>query len=332
MAGYGLADAVREGRIGYLPVRLSAMAALLADVVRPDVAVVTGVRRGSKLAFGMTVGWAAAAARTARKVVVEVDEEGIDLGGPEIPGNIVSTITRPRFSDGYPLPRPPGAIDRRIAEHVISVLPRHPILQFGPGGVAEAIMAAIEEPVGIWSGLVTDSLLDLEARGLLAGPATTAYIWGGQRFSALAQAGRLRLLPVEETHDLTRLSGMDRYVACNTALQVGLDGSVNVERAGGRPVAGVGGHPDFCTAASRSVGGLSIIAMPSLTKTGGSTIVPTVDTTSTPRSDVSVVVTEYGVADLRGLDDDGRSSRLISVAAPEHRDRLRDAASRRDRW
>ncbi len=329
IAGYGLADAVNEGRIAYLPVRLSAMPALLADLLRPEVAVVAGVRRGSTLVFGMSAGWGLAAARAARRVVVEIDPEGLDLGGPEIPGNICATIERPRHSDPYPVLRSPGVVDRRIAEHVISVLPPHPILQLGPGGVAEAIMAAIREPVGIWSGLVTDSLLDLEARGLLVGPATAAYVWGGQAYSALARAGRLRLRPVEETHDLSRLSGFDGYVGCNTALQVGFDGSVNVERAGRRLVAGIGGHADFCAAASRSVGGLSIIALASVTKAGVSTIVPTVETTSTARSDVGVVVTEHGVADLRGLDDAERTSRLIGIAAPEHRYGLRDAASER---
>ncbi len=327
MAGYGLAGPVAEGRIAYLPARLSAMPALLVDVLRPDVAVVTGVRRGSTLVFGMSAGWGVAAARAARTVVVELDPDGLDLGGPEIPGDICATIERPRFSDHYPVSRSPGPVDRRIAEHVLSVMPPHPILQLGPGGVAEAILAAIREPAGIWSGLVTDSLLDLEARGLLAGPATTAYVWGGPGFSALARAGRLRLCPVEETHDLSRLSGFDGFVGCNTALQVGLDGSVNVERAGRRLVAGIGGHADFCAAASRSVGGLSIIALASITRAGASTIVPAVETTSTPRSDVSVVVTEHGVADLRGVHDSERSSRLIEIAAPEHRSRLRNAAA-----
>ena len=142
----------------------------------------------------------------------------------------------------------------------------------------------------------------------------------------LAAEGKLRLLPLEETHDLTMLSGFERLVGCNTALQVGLDGSVNVERVGGRWVAGIGGHADFCAAAARSVGGLSIIALRSTTRSGASTIVPRVEVTSTPRCDVEVVVTEHGIADLRGVNDAQRARRLAEVAAPEHRAFLHAAA------
>jgi acyl-CoA hydrolase len=115
------------------------------------------------------------------------------------------------------------------------------------------------------------------------------------------------------------VSGIDRFVGCNTALQVGLDGSVNVERVGGRLVAGIGGHPDFCTAGTRSQGGMSVIALRSTTGRGASTIVRQVETVSTPRCDVDVVVTEHGVADLRGVDDSERARRISAIADPAHR-------------
>jgi acyl-CoA hydrolase len=124
---------------------------------------------------------------------------------------------------------------------------------------------------------------------------------------------------------LTRLSATHRFVGCNTAVQLGLDGAVNVERVGCRTIAAIGGHADFCVAASRSVGGMSIIAARSTTTSGASTIVPTVDVVSTPRSDIDVVVTEHGIADLRWVGDDERAERLIAVAAPQHRDVLTEA-------
>jgi len=209
---------------------------------------------------------------------------------------------------------------------VISILPEKPTLQFGPGGVADAIAAALDQPVRIWSGLVTDAVAALDQRGLLLGSATTAYVWGGPPVARLAAEGKLRLMALEETHDLTMVSGFERFVACNTALQIGLDGAVNVERIRGRWVAGIGGHADFCTAAVRSVGGVSVVALRSTTRDGASTIVPQVDVTSTPRADVEVVVTEHGIADLRGVDDAERASRLAQIAAPEHRASLQAAA------
>jgi len=319
MAGYALSPAIGEGRISYLPIRLSAVPRLLSDSLTPDVAVVTAVRRGRDLVFGSSVGWGPALVRSSRSVVVEIDEEGPDLGGPPVEGPIAATLSRISFALTPPRPRPPDEIDRRVGRNVASALPHGATLQVGPGGIADAVLASLDRPVRIVSGLVSDAVAALETRGLLEGVAQAGYAWGGEPLRRLAADGRLALLPIELTHDLTALSATERFVACNTALQVGLDGSVNVEVAGGRRVAGIGGHADFCTAGARSPGGLSVIALRSTTRRGRSTIVAHVEVVSTPRCDVDLVVTEHGVADLRGADDALRAARLISVAAPEHR-------------
>jgi acyl-CoA hydrolase len=210
---------------------------------------------------------------------------------------------------------------------VVAVLPDDPTLQFGPGGLAEAILAALDKPVRIWSGLVTDAVHDVMRRGLLIDRAVAGYIWGGEPARRVALDGLLSLRPVEETHDISALSRIERFVGCNTALQVGLDGAVNVERIDGHYLAGIGGHADFCAGASRSPGGLAIVAVASTTRRGESTIVPQVECVSTPRADVEMVVTEHGVADLRGVDDAERARRIVTVAAPEHRARLTAAAA-----
>ena len=138
----------------------------------------------------------------------------------------------------------------------------------------------------------------------------------------LAKSGRLNLVSVDVTHDLSVMSSIARFVGCNTALQVGLDGSVNIERIGKRVITSIGGHADFCVAASRSIGGFSVIALRSTTPRGDSAIVAAVDTVSTPRCDVSVVVTEHGIADLRGVGDSQRAQRIAAIAAPQHRKAL----------
>jgi acyl-CoA hydrolase len=200
-------------------------------------------------------------------------------------------------------------------------VPPRATIQYGAGAVCEAVVSGLDVPVQVRSGLASDALVDLDRRGLLAGRAEAAYAWGGDDLTALSAGGKLRLVPVELSHDVGRLAGVERFVAINTAVQVGLDGAVNVEQVGGRRVAGIGGHPDFCAAAVRSKGGLSIIVLPA-TRRGASTIVRSVEVVSTPRTDVDVVVTEHGVADLRGLDEDARRRRLAALAAPEHRDAL----------
>ena len=323
-AGYSLAGAVADRRLKYLPVRLSAVPRLLADVMRPDVVVVSGVRRGSDLAFAGDVGWGPAAVRHAGAVVVEVSAGAPDYGGPMIGGNVVAVIEAP-VDEPAPTFRAPDDIDMAIGRHVVSILPNEPTIQLGPGGVPDAIVASLDRSVHVWSGVVTDAVGQLVERGLLLGEVTTAYTWGGAPIEELHRRGRLRLVSVEETHDISALSAIPRFVGLNTALQLGIDGSVNVERVGGRVITGIGGHADFCLGASRSVGGLSIVAVRSTTKSGASTIVANVDVVSTPHSDVEMVVTEHGIADLRGLDDAERALRIIEVAAPEHRAALRAA-------
>jgi acyl-CoA hydrolase len=322
MANNPLRAAVADGRFNYLPVRLSAVPRLLAGPLRPTVAVVSAVPRGDGYAFRSTVGYGPAAASQAKAVVLEVDQHAPDLGGPAVPGNIVATVSRPTDHESPTAPRSLDEIDLAVGANAASIVPSGATIQVGPGGIAESFLRALTAPVGVWSGLVTDAVAELSDRDLLNGVVTAGYVWGGAPVAALADAGRLRLLPAETTHDISTIAAIPRFVACNAALQLGLDGSVNIERVGGRAVSGIGGHADYCAAASRSMGGISMIAMRSTTRSGASTIVHRVDVVSTPRCDVDAVVTEHGVAWIQGIDDAGRARRIVEVAAPEHRDAL----------
>jgi acyl-CoA hydrolase len=325
LAGYGLARAANDGRVVTLPVRLSAVPSVIQNDP-PDIAILSGIRRGNALAFSASVGWADVLARTAKSVIVEIDDDGVDLGGPEIVGNIVATLDRPKSDNDAPIvSRPADEVDLAIGAQVAALLPDEPTLQFGPGGIGEGIARALDRPVHLWSGLVTDSMALLDGKDLLLSPATAAYAWGGAPILSLHEAGMLRLISSTVTHDISRLTAIPRLVGCNTAVQLGLDGAVNVERVGGRVIAGIGGHADFCVGASRSVGGFAVIAVRSTTSAGTSTIVPNVDVVSTPRTDISFVVTEHGVADVRKVTEDERASRLIDLAAPEHRPGLAEA-------
>src|SRR5690606_2574202 len=158
----------------------------------PDVAVIAGVRRGSALAFGSAVGWADVLARTADRVVVEIDDDGADLGAPEIVGNVVATVPRPA-APAHPAAssRPADAVDLRIGALVAALRPDEPTLQFGPGGIGEGIARAVGRPVRIWSGLVTDAMAGLHVRGLLLDPVVATYAWGGEPIRALAAADML---------------------------------------------------------------------------------------------------------------------------------------------
>jgi acyl-CoA hydrolase len=251
--------------------------------------------------------------------VVELDDDGPGPAGPPIPGRIVATVAPVAGAVGEARSRPPEAVDLEIGRNVAAILPDEPTLQFGPGAVVEGIVRSLERPVRVWSGLFSEAMAELAERDLLLGRAVAGYTWGGDAIERLAHDGRLALQGVEVTHDVAAAARLSRFVSCNSAVQVGLDGSVNVERVGGRIIAGIGGHADFSAAASHCVDGFSVVALRSTDRRGNSTIVERVEVVSTPRCDVDFVVTEHGVAALSGLDDRGRAERIAAVAAPEHR-------------
>jgi acyl-CoA hydrolase len=320
-AGYRLSKAVAAGAVSVRSTPISAMPALLGDGLRPDVVVVSGRPSGTGFVFGPSVGWSSAAARLARRgVVVEVRDGLPAYDAPPIPGEILAVVEGPPAAPGQ-VGRPATDVEQAIGAAVAALIPPGATLEFGIGTILDATAAELSVGVHLRSGLVTDTLVGMERRGLLLDRSEAAYAWGGDDLAALSAGGRLRLVPSDQSHDIDRLAAFDQFTAVNSALEVGLDGSVNVEVLDGRPVAGVGGHADFCRAATRSDGGLSIVAL-TATRRGRSAIVPAVEKVSTPGTDVHLVVTEHGIADLRGVDAAERRRRLIAVAAPEFREML----------
>jgi len=321
LTGPGTRAAVASGKVRSVPARLSAMPGLLAGRLRPDAAVVGAYESASGWRIAHSPGFARSAAAQAGKVIVERWPGEPPAGLLPLDCDVHDVIDRSDPPDPLPSAQP-GPEQRRIGELVSSLIPEGATIQWGPGVIGASVIAALAVPVRVRSGLVTDELVGLDRSGLLVAPAEAAYFWGGAALQGMVTDGRLLLRDVEATHDLTAISAIDRFVAINTALQVGLDGCANVEVAGGRVVAGAGGHPDFSAGASRSPGGLSIVALQS-TSGGSSTVVARPEVVTTPRSDVDVIVTEHGVADLRGASPDERRDLLIGIAAPQHRDELR---------
>lgn len=325
MPGPGTRAGIASGTVRAVPARLSGFPGLLAGRLRPAVAVVGAYETPHGWRISHSPGFVQAVVQNAAKVVVERWEGDAPAGLPTLDARVDAVIDRMDPPDPLPA-NEPRAEHRRIGRLVASLVPEAATIQWGPGVVGASVVAALERPVSVWSGLVTDELVQLRRAGLLDGPATAAYAWGGSELREMVAAGDLVLRGVEVTHDLTAISRIARFVAINTALQVGLDGAANVEVAGGRIVSGAGGHPDFSVGASRSPGGLSIVALPS-TAGRRSTIVGSPEAVTTPRSDVDMVVTEHGVADLRGKATAQRAELIIGIASPEFRQGLLDAAS-----
>jgi acyl-CoA hydrolase len=200
---------------------------------------------------------------------------------------------------------------RAIGERVAALIPAGARLQVGPGPLGSAVLQALSVPVHIDSGMLIDGVATLDARGLLLGTPIATYLSGTESLYGWAD-GRPVLHPVEATHDLGRASAPGLFCV-NTALEVDLAGNVNVEGTRRSLLGGIGGHADYAVAASRSIGGLSVIGLPVL-HDGSPTLVRALSQpVTTPGHDVDVVVTERGCADLRGRDRAERRALLEAL-------------------
>jgi acyl-CoA hydrolase len=322
LGGYGLRDGLRAGTVRYVPARYAAVPRLLQSTLRPRLAMVSGRPSPQGLRFALDVAWSFAAAALADEVIVEIDTRLPALDTPLIPGNIVDTVESEVPLELPSSPAGPAESDLAIGRVVAALIPPGATIQWGAGGIPDAAVHALNRRVRVVSGVVTDALISLIERDLLEGRAVADYVLGSARLLELAAAGHLQL-GVRQHGGLDGAD--DPFVSINTALQVGLDGSVNVERINGIQIAGVGGHADYCGRAASSIGGLSIVPLPSQRR-GQSTIVPRPEVVTTPRTEVDIVVTEQGVADLRGLTDGERAQALIAVAHPGARPGLERAA------
>ncbi|MFC7659689.1 acetyl-CoA hydrolase/transferase C-terminal domain-containing protein [Pseudonocardia benzenivorans] len=237
--------------------------------------------------------------------------------GPPLPDAAITVVAEsddPAAGPAEVSTPDPTPDDVAIAEHVAALVPEGARVQVGPGRLAAAMVSALRAPVRIDSGLLPEPVVDLDAKGLLLDDPVCAYLIGSRRLYDWADGRRL-LHPVEVTHDVGRLSAADLppLVALNAALEIDVDGQVNVEGIGARTTGLIGGHPDFAAAGARCVGGLSVIALASRHRDRPTLVSRLSRPVTTASHDVEVVVTERGVADLRGLDRPARRAALVEL-------------------
>jgi len=211
-----------------------------------------------------------------------------------------------------------------MAQHICSLIDAGDTLQFGLGNVQQAVLTALAGRRGlrIHSGMISDPI-----QSLMDGdpdlPITTGIAFGTAAFyDRLASAANVQFLPVSETHMPGRLAAIPRFTAINSLIEIDLFGQGNAEFMGGKQVSGLGGLSDFLRGASLSPGGKGIVAFASTAQKGAvSRIVPRLSegTVSLARTELDIVVTEHGIARLRGRDLDERAEALIAIADPAHR-------------
>jgi len=329
-----------DGRLQVWPVHYSTLPDLLttgalhADVVLVQVSPPDERGRHS---LGLGDDYFSAAVDHARVVIAEINDQV-----PFTPG--ARTLVEREWTAAVRTSRPPGELAtpvvtdelKQVARQVASVVPDGATLQFGIGALPEAVLAELTEhnDLGIHSGIINDTAMTLVESGVANGRLKThdrgvavAGLLGGTKrlFSWAHQNPAVALRATAYTHDPHILATSRQLVAINAAIEVDLTGQVNAETAGERYVGAVGGAVDFLRGAARSPGGVPIVALPS-THAGTSRIVRRLSgPVSTPRSEPLVVITEHGVADLRGVPVERRADLLVAIAHPDHRDALRAA-------
>lgn len=337
-----LRAAQEAGVLRVIPARYSQTATLFQPdgPVPVDAVLVSASSPGpdGRLSLGVAVGSVIDTLRSAPLVIAQVNRAMPYVrGAGELPPDAFDFLVEIES----PLPEltraPPGPLEEAIAEHVIGLVPDEATLQFGIGAIPEAVMARLtrRRDVGIHSGLISDGLIDLQASGALTGAAKSqdaglmiGAVCGGTRrlFDWLDHNPDVRLAPARYSHGVDVLARSHRLVTINSAISVGLDGALNAETIRGRLFSGPGGQPDYAEAAIAAPGGTGIVAMPS-TAAGGkaSRIVRRLgedEAVTVSRVLADRVVTEYGVAELRGRSLEERAAALRAIAHPDFREAL----------
>lgn len=340
-------EAVNDGRADFTPVFLSEIPYLFKSGRLPlDVALiqVSPPDKNGYCSYGVEVGVTKTAAESAKIVIAEVN--------PHMPRTLGDSFIHVSKIDyvvevDYPLPEVQMAISspeqEAIANNVAALIPDGATLQMGIGGIPDAVLKKLHnhKHLGVHTELFSDGVVDLVEAGVItnerktfhAGKIIAGFVLGTQRlYDFIDDNPIVELHPTEYVNDPFNIAKNDRMVSINSAIQVDLTGQVCADSIGTRFFSGVGGQVDFVRGASRSIGGMPIIAFPSTAKDGQiSRIVPTLDPGAgviTTRNDVHYIATEFGVADLYGRTIRERAQALIDIAHPDFREELAESAEK----
>lgn len=340
-------DAVNGGRGDYTPCFFSEVPKLFKTTLPVDVALiqVTPPDNHGYCSLGVSVDYTMTAAKEAKLVIAQVNDQM-----PRTMGDTflhVSEIdcfieySSPIIELGLPKI---GDVERAIGEHCASLVQDGDTLQLGIGAIPDAVLLFLKNKndLGIHSEMFSDGVVELVEAGVVTnrkktlhpGKMIVTFLMGSKRlYDFVNNNPTVEMYPVDYVNNPTVIMKNDNMVSINSCVQVDLMGQVCSESIGLKQISGVGGQVDFVRGVTLSKNGRSIMAMPSTAAKGTiSKIVPLLDegaAVTTSRNDVDYVVTEFGVAKLKGKTLKQRAESLISIAHPKFRAELNEEFNNR---
>jgi acetyl-CoA hydrolase len=338
--------AVNEGRADFTPVLLSEFTLLFKNKHLPvDVALihVSPPDEHGFCSLGIEVGLTKSPAESAKIIIAEVNQQM-----PRTLGDSFIHLSRLNYlvPVDYELPEllmseggPDETVDK-IAQHIAELIPDGATMQMGIGAIPDAVLNYLKDKrdLGIHTELFSDGVIELVEMGILTGARKSihpgkmiaGFIIGSRRlYDWVDDNPLIELHPTEYVNDPFVIAQNEKQVAINSALEVDLTGQVCADSIGPKIYSGVGGQLDFIYGASRSKGGVPIIALPSTTTLRDGRVISRIvhmlnrgAGVVTTRNHVHYVVTEYGVADLYGKSIRRRAEQLINIAHPDFREEL----------
>ena len=343
-SGAGQRKAVNGGWADLMPAYYRDMPGLLERYVDVDayIAVVSPMDRHGCFSTGCDGSVSQALISKAKHIYLQVnDNMPRALSAPMIHISQVDALCE--VNEALPV-LPPTKLDDislTIGNYIAEEIPDGATLQLGIGAIPDAVGLALKNKkhLGLHTEMFTDSMMELIECGaadnsekpIHRGKTVAAFAYGSQRmYDYIDDNPAFEILPVDYVNDPAVIALHPNFISVNAALEVDFYGQVCAESIGTKHVSGTGGQSDYVRGATTSRGGKSFIAFPSTAKGGSiSKIVPTLTPgalVSTSKNDVDCIVTEYGIAKLRGRTLSQRVKALIAVAHPDFREELTAAA------
>jgi 4-hydroxybutyrate CoA-transferase len=338
--------AIEQNRGTFTPCFFSEVPRLFKQKILPVDVMLLQVTPPDELGFcsyGLSADYTRAAAESAHIVIAQMNRNLPHTAGSRIHLGALTWIVECDSPIVELVSPEVDDVERQIGEHIASLVPDGATLQLGIGAIPDAALLSLKgkRDLGIHSEMISDGVVTLVEAGVItnrkktinAGKFIVTFLMGTSKlYNFVHNNLAVELHPVDYVNDPCIIGQHDNMISINSALQVDLAGQVNAEMIGNVQYSGVGGQVDFVRGAGRSFGGKSIIALPSTAAKGRiSRICRELDAgaaISTSRNDVHYVVTEFGIADLRGKTLQQRAESLTAIAHPKFRDMLRGKHTR----